>query len=196
MPVVVVVPVKAFADAKARLAPVLDPHERARLARRLADTVVAAAAPLPVVVTCDHDDVRQWALDMGHEVDWTPGLGLNGAVNATVERLATRGIPRVIVAHADLPFARNLARLADGPAVTLVPDRHEDGTNVMSVPTDAGWTFRYGPGSFALHREEAARLGLEVRVLRDRALAWDIDHPEDLDAPVELGPVPWDRSQV
>ena len=54
---VVLVPVKAFAAAKGRLAGVLDGPGRAALARSMAEVVVAAAAPLPVVVVCDDDDV-------------------------------------------------------------------------------------------------------------------------------------------
>ena len=79
-PAGVVVPVKAFSEAKARLAAVLDPEERRALARRMAETVLAAAHGLPAVVVCDDDAVRQWASSTGAEALWTPGLGLDGAV--------------------------------------------------------------------------------------------------------------------
>ena len=49
-PVAVLVPVKAFAEAKLRLAPALDPAHRAELARAMATHVVNSAAPLPVAV--------------------------------------------------------------------------------------------------------------------------------------------------
>jgi 2-phospho-L-lactate guanylyltransferase len=62
----------------------------------------------------------------------------------------------------------------------LVPDRHQDGTNVLVVPTRSGFEFRYGPGSFAAHQTEAARLGLQVVVVHDEALAWDVDTAQDL----------------
>jgi 2-phospho-L-lactate guanylyltransferase len=192
----VVVPVKAFTDAKERLASVLGPAERATLARSLATGVVAAADPMPVVVSCDDDEVRQWALDLGHRVDWTPGLDLNGAVSATVSRVAAEGTQRVLVIHADLPFARDLDRLTDHPGVTLVPDRRGDGTNVAVVPAAAGWRFAYGPGSFARHRAEAERLGLALRVVEDRALGWDVDVSEDLTPPPDLGPSIVDRAHA
>jgi 2-phospho-L-lactate guanylyltransferase len=67
--------------------------------------------------------------------------------------------------------------------VTLVPDRRDDGTNVVSVPTDAGFAFSYGPGSFRRHAAEARRLGLPVRVLREPGLGWDVDIPDDLANP-------------
>ena len=36
-----------------------------------------------------------------------------------------------------------------------MPDRYGNGTNVLALPTDAGFQFSYGPGSFARHRAEA-----------------------------------------
>jgi 2-phospho-L-lactate/phosphoenolpyruvate guanylyltransferase len=176
----VVVPVKAFRAAKLRLAPALDPSARAALARDMADVVVAAAAPLPVVVVCDDDDVRLWAQQAGAEVVWCPGRGLNGAVADGVAALHSRDVETAIVAHADLPLATSLAWVADFPGVTLVPDRRRDGTNVIGVPTGAGFGFAYGRGSFERHRVEADRLGLPVRVVGDPALAWDVDLPADL----------------
>jgi 2-phospho-L-lactate guanylyltransferase len=178
----VVVPVKAFARAKVRLAPALSAPEREDLARRMAEQVLRAAAPLPVTVVCDEEDVRAWAGAHGARVVWCPGRGLNGAVADGVAALAAEGIDRVIVAHADLPLARSLAWLAQGAeGVTLVPDRRDDGTNVACVPSRAGFRFGYGPGSFDRHRVEAARLGLPLRVVRDPALGWDVDVPADLD---------------
>jgi 2-phospho-L-lactate guanylyltransferase len=179
----VVVPVKAFSAAKLRLASALDPPARAALARRLADGVVAAARPLRVVVVCDDDEVRDWALAAGADVVWCPDRGLNGAVADGVEALRAEGVDRAIVAHADLPLARELAWVADFPGVTLVPDRRRDGSNVLAVPTDAGFGFAYGAGSFARHRAEATRLGLPLRIVDDPALRWDVDIPADLEWP-------------
>src|SRR5207244_11280183 len=86
--VAVLVPVKAFDQAKVRLAPALGPRERARLARVMAEHVLAAAAPLPVAVVCDHDEVAAWARAMHAHVVCAPGAGLNAAVETGV---AARG---------------------------------------------------------------------------------------------------------
>lgn len=180
----VVVPVKDFAQAKVRLAARLDATQRADLAREMAAIVLRAAGPLPVVVVCDDEGVRTWAHEQGAEVIWTPGLGLNGAVQAGVAELAGRGIGRVVVAHSDLPLATSLDWVAATDGVTLVPDRRLDGTNVVSVPAAAGFRFAYGAGSFTRHRAEGIRLGLPVRVARDHRLGWDVDHPGDLALPV------------
>lgn len=179
--VAVLVPVKSFAVAKRRLATVLPPVTRARLARSMAERVLAAAAPLPVAVVCDDPEVAAWAAQHGAAVVWAPGLGLNGAVEAGVGALGRQGHRRVIVAHGDLPLATSLAWLAAFPGMTLVPDYRDDGTNVVCVPSDAGFRFAYGPGSFRRHAAKARRLGLAVRVVRDPRLGRDIDLPADLE---------------
>ena len=177
----VLIPVKAFAEAKLRLAPALDATERAALARDMATHVVRSAAPLPVAVVCDDDGVRDWAASVGAEVVWRPGTGLNGAVRSGVDHLRDGGCDRAIVAHGDLPLAGSLAPLGDWPGITLVPDRRNDGTNVIALPSDCPFEFSYGKGSFARHLEQAQRLGLSLRILRDPAFGLDIDLPADLD---------------
>ena len=180
----VLVPVKAFHEAKARLAPALAPQARAELARTMAAQVVRAAGALPVSVVCDDAAVAAWAADQGAQVITCPGRGLNGAVTDGVATLADQGFAAVIVAHGDLPYALDLTWLArGGDEVIVVPDRREDGTNVLRVPAHAGFSFAYGPGSFERHCAEARRLGLALRIEHEARLAWDVDVPADLAAP-------------
>jgi 2-phospho-L-lactate guanylyltransferase len=190
------VPVKAFSQAKRRLADALSPPERAVLARHMAAGVVAAAAPLPVAVVCDDPEVAEWARAQGAEVLWRPGLGLDAAVTDGVATLAVRGVDRVVVAHGDLPLARELAWVGAFPGVTIVPDRRDDGTNVICVPARAGFTFAYGPASFRRHAAEARRLGCGLRVVRDRLLGWDVDLPVDLTLPAVPGWIAAGRARV
>ncbi len=174
------VPVKAFAGAKARLAPAMSVRARHDLVRTMAESVLRAARPLPVSVVCDDREVAEWATSRGASLVWTPARGLNGAVTHGVAVLRENGATTVIVAHADLPLATELAPVADFDGVTLVPDRRDDGTNVAAVPADAGFRFSYGAGSFARHVAECQRLGLPLRVLREPLLSWDVDLPGDL----------------
>ncbi|MCA1691022.1 MAG: 2-phospho-L-lactate guanylyltransferase [Actinobacteria bacterium] len=179
-PIAVLVPVKAFAEAKLRLAPALPPAARAELARSMATHVLAAARPLPTAVVCDDADVAAWARERGALVIWEPERGLNRAVEAGVQRLSVAGAERVIVAHGDLPLAGGLTWIARFSGVTVVPDRAGNGTNVICVPSAAGFTFSYGPGSFTRHTTEALRLGLPLRVVREPGLGLDVDTPADL----------------
>jgi 2-phospho-L-lactate guanylyltransferase len=178
----VLVPVKDFRQAKARLAGHLSPEQRHQLARTMATRVLIAAASWPVYVVCDDPAVQRFAETAGATPIVRKGYGLNGAVTSAVDLLAARHIDRVIVIHSDVPLASatSLTALAHGPYVTLVPDRREDGTNVVVVPAAAGFRFSYGAGSFRKHVAEATRLGLAVRVVRSRELGWDVDVPDDL----------------
>lgn len=195
----VVVPVRSFDGALSRLAGVLDPARRRDLMRELAGRVVAAGQPHPVHVVTSDPEVAEWADAVGAAAirvgEPGPGpvkrlaataaeggeIGLTASVTAAVQRLASAGVQRAVVAHADLPLVESL-EAAVGPGLTIAPDRHRDGSNVVCVPAAAGFRFAYGPGSFERHLAEAERLGLPVTVVDDPALAWDLDHPEDLAA--------------
>jgi 2-phospho-L-lactate/phosphoenolpyruvate guanylyltransferase len=177
---VVLIPVKGFRQAKRRLGGTMSDDRRVDLVRSMAEHVVGACAPLPAAVVCDDPEVAEWARGLGATVMWEPGRGLNGAVRSGVAQLQDAGVQWVIVAHGDLPRASGLGSLAPFAGITLVPDRHDDGTNVLRLPVGCDFHFAYGRGSFRKHRAEASRLGLPIRVLRIPALAYDVDWPADV----------------
>lgn len=187
----VVVPIRAFADAKSRLAPRVPAADRARLMQAMAERVVGAAGRLPVAVVSSAPDVLAWAAGRGCEVIADPG-SLDGAADAGREWARAAGLTRVVVAHADLPLVETLCPLTgagSSPVAVVVPCHRDDGTPLLSLPVDAPFRFSYGPGSFDRHVEEARRLGLEVVELRDDVrLRLDVDSVEDLDAATRLGP--------
>lgn len=176
----VLVPVKAFSRAKVRLAPALSPERRRQLARTMATRVIHSAAGLPTAVVCDDQEVADWADSLGALVIWEPGRGLNGAVQHGFGQLSRLGARSVTVAAGDLPLATDLRWIGNFPGVTLVPDRRNDGTNVIGLPAGAPFAFTYGPGSFVRHLAQAQTVGRPVRVIHSSPLAWDVDLPEDL----------------
>jgi 2-phospho-L-lactate/phosphoenolpyruvate guanylyltransferase len=182
----VVIPIRAFAVGKARLSETLEDAPRAELAERMADQVLAAASPLPVVVVSSAEDVRAWGARHRTTVIDDPGT-LDTAVVAGVAWCAGHGLVRAVVAHADLPRAPagGLLRFAADdarPIVDLVPCHRDDGTPVLSVPIPSRFRFAYGPGSFRQHAANARAAGLAVRVVRDPLLGFDVDLPADLAA--------------
>lgn len=176
---VVLIPIRSFDDAKSRLAGRLDAGSRRRLVQRMAATVLAAAGSSPTRVVTDDPEVTAWATDQGTTPLAVGVSGLNAAVASAVEAVAAEGARRVMVAHADLPFARDLQRVS-GRGMAIAPDRARDGSNVVSVPVGAGFRFAYGPGSFERHCREAMRLGLPFTIVDAPDLAWDVDDPADL----------------
>lgn len=181
----VLVPVKAFADAKQRLRPVLDDANRAALARWCAARVLAAAGNVPAHVVCDDDEVAEWAESLGATAIRCPGTGLNAAIDRGLAALRDRGFDVAVIAHGDLPLAADFSSLVLPGAITVVPDYRYDGTNALVLPTGlAGrFTFHYGRGSFRRHVLESITHCGTVRVLREANLALDLDTPADLADP-------------
>lgn len=190
-------PLKSFGQAKSRLSPVLGPERRSELARTMASRVIAAAGGHTVLVVCDDDQVSSFASDSGAGVVLTPGLGLNAALRRATDEASELGHDRVVIAAGDLPFAHDLGSLwtmAGGRGgdedVLIVPDRHLRGTNVLSFAVSARPELCFGPDSYHLHLQAAEAAGLEVLVVSDERLGWDVDTPEDLSPPAHLGEFP------
>ncbi len=179
----VLIPVKAFDQAKGRLSDTLDPATRSTLAQSMATRLVEMQEGVVVAVCCDDSGVASWAESVGASVIWCPGTGLNGAVQQGVDELRGAGYSSVAVAHSDLPLATNLDRLLHWSGVTLVPDRHRTGSNVIVVPTAIDFQFAYGVGSLHRHVVEAVRHRCGLRIVHDAQLGWDVDDPDDLDPP-------------
>ncbi|HTN99997.1 MAG TPA: hypothetical protein VL068_04910, partial [Microthrixaceae bacterium] len=87
----VAIPVKAFGMAKGRLSQAMTADQRRTLARLMAEGVVRACENLPLSIVCDDNEVAEWAESLGADVEWTPGLGLNGAVQEAMRRASERG---------------------------------------------------------------------------------------------------------
>lgn len=183
----VLVPIKSFTKAKARLSLMLGPAARESLAKNMAASLISAQSPLIVFVCCEDASVASWAKNMGAQVLLGTHSGLNNAVEAAAVTLGSAGFSKVAIAHGDLPFGSSLQKLFDFEGVTIVPDRHHQGTNVMVLPTkvlagDAHERFRfcYGPGSLAAHCASTIRCGQDLHIAYDFALSWDIDTEADI----------------
>lgn len=183
----VVIPIRAFAEGKSRLSSDLSPSERSELLQWMAKRVVAASGRLPVAIVSSATEVRQWAARRGLDIIDDPGT-LNEAAERGVAWARHHGYERVVIAHADLPFARDLDRLAiDAPAsgVLAVRSHRDEGTPVLSVSAGLAFQFSYGPGSFQRHEIEAGRLGVGFHAVDNPALAFDVDSIDDLLATAE-----------
>jgi len=181
-----VIPVKASPESKSRLAKVLDAETRATLVEAMLARVVQAASEATNIARvyllgakdADRFDKVSVLVD--------PGGGLNAAVQSALAEAVRLGAGRVIFIHADLPMvsAQDLELLAAAPEgeIAIAPDRHEKGTNAISLPLPQakGFSFAFGPDSFARHQAEAERLGLRVEEIRSPGLARDVDEPDDL----------------
>jgi 2-phospho-L-lactate guanylyltransferase len=186
----VVIPAKAKAQGKSRLAAVLASDERERLIdAMLAHVIEVARGCRSVAEVCVVGPARE-GLPQGILMLPDPGEGLNAALTAALTvplpQTASGQPDRVIVLAADLPSLSTgeVDQLCAAPpsAIAIASDRHRTGTNALSLPLPeaAGFRFAFGAGSYALHCEEARRLGLMVNSIHSPGLANDIDEPADL----------------
>lgn len=182
----ILIPCKAFARGKSRLAGVLAPGQRAALCQTLFRHTLAEALATGarVAVVAEDTEVADLARTQGARVIADPGTGLNPAL--TFAAAALGGRAPLILLPIDMPglSAARLCGLPKGPGVTLVPDRRDDGTNLMVLGAVARDRFclAYGPGSLARHARIARDHALPIRIWRDPDLSLDLDTPADLAA--------------
>jgi 2-phospho-L-lactate guanylyltransferase len=194
------IPVKLFEFAKQRLSSLLTPSERAELAAAMLEDMLCVLGQHPqldgVLIVSGEPATRMLAQRYAVEVLPEGPLGtqkLNGVVRAAVDVLAARGIETVMVLHADLPLitGSEVSALIDahlqavGPAFTIAPDRHHDGSNCVLCTPAARFDFRYGRGSFLRHTHQAAARGATISVLDLPGAGFDIDWPQDLEVLLE-----------
>lgn len=190
-----VLPLKDFADAKQRLAGLLDGAQRIGLLRAMVGDVLCTLRGHPdldgtLVVSADP---LARALAQSHGADFVSETalgvqGLNAVVQAAVAQLARDGEDEVLILHGDMPLISTDEisqlirhhRLAPAPALTLATDRHGDGSNGLLCSASAAIGFAYGKGSCARHREQAQRAGMSCNILTLPGMSCDIDEPADL----------------
>jgi 2-phospho-L-lactate guanylyltransferase len=180
-----VVPFKRFADAKRRLAGVLDPESRRRLSTAMLRDVLAALTATPgldrIVLATSEPGVAGF----GCPVIDDGGGDLNVAIARAAAALKAAGAERMLVLPADVPLvttpeiARVLAAGAAAPVV-IVPDQRGLGTNALLLSPPAAMNPCFGPDSRARHAAAARNLGLASTELRLPGLGFDVDEPEDL----------------
>ena len=183
------IPIKAFHEAKERLAPRCSPEVRERLARWTAEQVIAAAGGLDLFVVCDDEAVAGWAEERGAHVLLAGRQGPQQRGQRRGRRRSLRSATTTSWSPTPTsPDRDRCGRWSRAGAITLVPDRRDDGTNVISFPTECGMPRRVRAGSFRRHLAAALALRrCRVEVVRDRFLALDIDTPADLAPPTRPG---------
>jgi 2-phospho-L-lactate guanylyltransferase len=179
------IPLKARAHGKRRLAGVLGDAARMALVTRMFRhvlTVLRECAELEgiAVLTPDGDALPPDVLHLHDD-----GAELNQALSAALASLSARGVSRAVVIAADLPrltaaevTALIAASLASG--IALAPDRHGTGTNALALALPSSLPLQFGVGSFERHLEAAARLVRSPGIVRLPGLACDVDEPQDL----------------
>ncbi|MFD4421608.1 2-phospho-L-lactate guanylyltransferase [Agromyces sp. NPDC058484] len=155
-----VIPVKALAAAKSRLAPAVTPPVRLALARAFAlDTIetsnAARSVDRIVVVTgeVDLDAHLPHGVDVLHE---SPGAGLGSAVELGVAAARSDGDVAVAVLLGDLPALHtdgleSALHAAARHPLAFVPDADGTGTTLVTAQVGESFTPAFGDRSAARH---------------------------------------------
>ncbi|HML41024.1 MAG TPA: 2-phospho-L-lactate guanylyltransferase [Bellilinea sp.] len=185
-----IVPCKPFKLAKSRLASILTPAERQALSRKLFQHTLTVLSVTPgidrILAVSADDDALELAAGFSaailREVD-TPGL--NVSLERARDYLRTQPADALIVIPADLPAMQPaslqpvLAALSDMQTIVLASDRRQTGTNLMAMPIQYAQPFAFGDHSFMVHCQLAEKTQMNIKILKDSALAFDLDLPED-----------------
>jgi 2-phospho-L-lactate guanylyltransferase len=188
---------KSLAEAKMRLADVLDARERSELALAMLIDVVRACQDSGcfdlVTVISDDSEVFWQVRELGAKPLAEPATlsGLNEGLTFGQRYLARRvAVDELLIVPADIPLARAgdiaavmapLERPGAGARLVLVRSR-DNGTNGLAMRPPEAISMHFGRNSADAHRAAAEATGVEVIEIENERLAFDIDAPEDLAA--------------
>lgn len=185
------IPVKRLTEVKSRLAPHLSQKQRADLVlemlRHVIDALQTSNALDAILVVSADPHVLAQASAWGAQPSPEEVPGHNEALHAAAIRERNAGTGALLTISADLPLLhpddiRQMRNLAEGHAVVLAPSRDGTGTNALLTRPPLAIPYRFGPGSFQLHREAAQDLGLQHTLYTSIGSALDIDVIDDLTA--------------
>ena len=161
-----VIPVKALAAAKSRLAPAVTPSARLALARAFAlDTIDAARAAVSVrriIVVTGEVDLDAHLPDGVEVLRERPGAGLGSAIALGIESARADGEVAVGVLLGDLPalHAAELDAALDAASRhPLAFVRDADGTGTTLATARAGEPFTPAFGGHSAAKHVAAEIG-------------------------------------
>ncbi len=193
----IVVLIKDFTTAKSRLAPVLAPQPRRRLAEMTAARALdAALAVAPTLAVCGSAEAADLARLRGAALVVEPSpSGQNPAAALGLAEVSDRGANSALLLSSDLPLVdetairRMLAATeVPGALVIAAPADGRMGTNALYLRPPGGFSLHFGQASLPKFAEEARLGGRRFIVHDDPSLALDLDEPSDLSAWRRLEP--------
>jgi len=192
MRTIAILPIKSFGAAKQRLASLLGGGSRRALAQAMFTDVLASLGHVPdldgVAVVTANPVAQEAALRTGVTLlADTEEAGQSAAAQIGLRHAIEAGYERALLVPGDTPLLdpREVAAMfgrsdEDATTVTIVPDRHGEGTNALLLDLPAAIEPAFGPGSLERHRSAVLAAGAAHRVDNLASLALDVDTPEDL----------------
>jgi len=184
----ILIPVKDLANAKQRLAAVLDQPTRTELAHAMLVDVVLAVSGCEVEVALVTSDpfALHVAAHRGLEIIRdASNRSETDAIEIATRVCQERGIESTLVIPADIPLIeaadiQMIYESAPARGSVLVPAADKRGTNAVLRRPTALFPLRFGDDSFVPHYAAAKATNNPCVVLSLPRIALDIDTPEDL----------------
>ena len=186
----ILVPVKNLANAKQRLATVLDQPSRTELAHAMLLDVLETLSswtncPEVGIVTSD-----PYALELARRFAFTvipdnANISETDAIEMATRVCESRGVESTLVIPGDIPLiqATELQTILDAApeaGSVLVPAGDARGTNAVFRRPAGLFPLRFGNDSFKPHFAAAKATGKPCVVLSFPGIAMDVDNPSDL----------------
>lgn len=184
-------PIKDLKNAKKRLACVLTPEERFRLADAMLKDIVRAVRGVreadKIFVVTNYEPAMRLAEKNGWEIlREERQISESDSVDAASRICEERGVTSLLRMPLDLPLIQHgdmdelLGLESEAPALVIVPSRDGTGTNALMRTPPTLFPSHFGDGSFAKHVGEAERAGTQVMIRRNPRLEMDVDDESDL----------------
>lgn len=186
----ILIPVKSLANAKQRLASMLDQATRTKLAQTMLfdvlETLSTCASPTEVsIVTSD-----PFALELARRFEFQiipdhANRSETDAIEMATQFCEEQGVNSTLVIPADIPLIQaseieTILQAAPAEGSVLVPAADGRGTNAAWRSPAGLFPLRFGNDSFKPHLAAARATGKPCVVLSLPGIALDIDNSSDL----------------
>ncbi len=186
----ILIPVKILANAKQRLAAMLDQESRTELAHAMLYDVLETLGtwkgrPAVSLVTTD-----PFALDLANQFDFeiipdTANRSETDAIEMATQVCLSRGVDYTLVIPGDIPLItvpelETILQAAPPEGSVLVPAADGRGTNAVLRRPAALFPLRFGNDSFKPHLAAAQATQKPCVVLQLPGIALDVDNPAEL----------------
>ena len=185
----VILPVKAFRNAKLRLAAVLTAKQRARFSYLMLEDLLEALHTSPDVdgITVISSDQSVQALTQRYQVELlltNVDSGYSQDATQAINALQQQDIATVAIIPADVPYLSHadLSRLnlLHDKGLTLCPAVIDGGTNGLLFSPPLRIPLMFGNDSLNKYLSAAQENNLATKIAQIAGLERDIDRPEDL----------------
>lgn len=186
MNICAIIPVKRLDSSKSRLSSMLDKESRIKLSIYLLEDLLSVVDCVfdSVVVGYD-DEVKRISEMFSSKFIKDNGSGVNDAVRFANEYCkaydATIVLPidLILLTTIDLVIIKEVARRVKR-GIVITPSRRLDGTNILLRKPPLVMDTYYDMDSYLIHIDKALEQGLEVNILLNNRLRYDLDDAKDL----------------